>query len=41
MKFNVTEIEFDFDDDRKIEVSYILSSNAPIKCKEMVEKYDS
>ncbi len=27
--------------DRKIEVSYILSSNAPIKCKEMVETYDS
>jgi len=28
-------------DDGKIEVSYILSSNAPIKCKEMVETYDS
>ena len=28
-------------DDKKIEVSYILSSNAPIKCKEMVETYDS
>ena len=34
-------IREEFDDDRKIEVSYILSSNAPIKCKEMVEKYDS
>ena len=29
-------IKEEFDDDRKIEVSYILSSNAPIKCKEMV-----
>jgi hypothetical protein len=28
-------------DDKKIEVSYILSSNTPIKCKEMVEMYDS
>ena len=34
-------IREEFDDNRKIEVSYILSSNAPIKCKEMVEKYDS
>ena len=34
-------IREEFDDDRKIEVSYILSSNAPIKCKEMVETYDS
>jgi hypothetical protein len=28
-------------DDKKIEVSYILSSNTPIKCKEMVKTYDS
>ena len=34
-------IREEFDVDRKIEVSYILSSNAPIKCKEMVETYDS
>ena len=41
VRMNKEYIREEFDDNRKIEVSYILSSNAPIKCKEMVETYDS